>query len=289
MPSESLLTRPIAELFGRNTGYGFAGQNVSTAIGNYTETDVDLDFPAGLLGLLDWSRTYNSRSTAGGLLGAGWVTSLSASLSLSQPEQVLFTDTDGRVLTFAADPAGGYTTPQDLTAGLTKNQDGSFTLAFTSGQTWQFDPAGRLTSKSAEGQRVSTEYDGGGQLLRASHSSGITLSFEYDSDGRLSQAQSSDGRSVSYGYATDGTLATVTGAAGGVSRYETSGGRITSVTAADGNPVVGNTYDDAGLVSTQTFPPGGSAGFTYDPATGVTTVTDQVSGAVRTFQADQAG
>lgn len=50
----SAITRPPTEIFGRHTGYGFAGLGVSTAIGNFTQTAIDLSFPAGLLGLLDF-------------------------------------------------------------------------------------------------------------------------------------------------------------------------------------------------------------------------------------------
>jgi hypothetical protein len=68
------VTRPVHELFGRRLGYGFAGFGASTSIGSYTEMDVDLSSPTGLLGLLDWIRAYNSLSTAVGPLGRGWTT-----------------------------------------------------------------------------------------------------------------------------------------------------------------------------------------------------------------------
>jgi hypothetical protein len=118
-PSPSqFITRPVEELLGRNPGYGFAGQGVSTASGNYTMAATDVQFSPGLLGLLDWTRTYNSLSGAVGPLGQGWATGLSA--ALAPPAQgllggpgvpVLFHDTDGRVLTFLPTPSGGYDSP----------------------------------------------------------------------------------------------------------------------------------------------------------------------------------
>lgn len=61
-PAESIITRSPAEMYGRHSGYGFAGLSVNTAIGNFTQTSVDLPFGSGMLGLLNWGRTYNSVS-----------------------------------------------------------------------------------------------------------------------------------------------------------------------------------------------------------------------------------
>ncbi len=41
-PQQQFISRPVAELFGRHPGYGFAGFSVNTAIGNYTTTATDL-------------------------------------------------------------------------------------------------------------------------------------------------------------------------------------------------------------------------------------------------------
>jgi Domain of unknown function (DUF6531) len=112
---QQIISRPAPELFGRQPGYGFAGFGVSTAIGNYTDTTVDLGFPGGLLGLLDLRRTYNSLSTAGGALGTGWTASFSLSLvpaaapSAARAGQaaatpVTFNAPDGRVLIFTPNP-----------------------------------------------------------------------------------------------------------------------------------------------------------------------------------------
>jgi YD repeat-containing protein len=193
VPPEPLqfVNRPVQELFGHHLGYGFAGLGVSTAIGNYTETDTDLPFPGGLLGLLDWARTYNSLSTTAGALGRGWATSFGASLALDQ-DPVQFHDTDGRVLPFTPDPADGYTRPPDLDADLIRNTDGTFTLAYNSGEAWAFDATGRLTGKSFEGQTVTCAYDTAGLLVRAAHSSGHSLAFGYGADGRLTQVTADD-------------------------------------------------------------------------------------------------
>jgi RHS repeat-associated protein len=293
--SQQFITRPVQELLGRHLGYGFAGIGVSTAIGNYTETDADLPFPGGLIGLLDWARTYNSRSTATGELGAGWSTTFSASLTVTQQGflhhdagPVQFHDIDGRVLPFTPIPAGGFTRPQDLAADLTRNADGTFTLTYNSGEAWSFDASGRLTGKALEGQSVTLEYNTAGLLLQAAHSAGQQINFSYDGNGQLTQAEANDGRTVSYAYAADGTLSSVTLPGGGIVQYATSNGLISRVTDPDGNLVVANTYA-AGLVSHQDFAAGGSGDFGYDTGTGLTTVTGAPGGERFTFQANTDG
>lgn len=295
MASPQSINRPVQELFGQHLGYGFAGFGVSTAIGNYTETAVDLGFPGGLLGLLDLTRTFNSLSTAAGTLGPGWTHVFGASVRpLAQQgllhhaaASVTFNDLDGRVLTFTPNPAGGFTRAQDLDADLVRNTDNTFALTYNSGEAWAFDANGRATARSREGQNVTFDYDAGGLLLRAGHSSGPHLTLSYDGNGRLTQAEASDGRTVTYAYAADGTLTSVTDPAGGITRYTVTPDNKFQVTDPDGNVVVSNT-PATGRVTHQDFPTGGHADFTYDTGTGTTTVTSQ-SGAVMTFQADTAG
>lgn len=303
--ASAFLTRPVVELLGRHQGYGFAGIGVSTAIGNFTQTTLDLAFPAGLLGLLDWQRTYNSHSGAIGALGPGWTTSFSARLVAPGPQGLLhhtaspvtFYDEDGRVLTFTPAADGGFTRPQDLAANLTRNADGSFTLTYNRGEVWSFDDTGRLTGRSLEGQQVSLDYDSNDLLVRAAHSSGSGLTFSYDANRRLTSVQASDGRVVSFGYGagtvTDSLLESVTVPGGGIFRFESSGSgqaaQVSKITDPDGTLVVANVYDAATTeVTSQQYGGGGSAAFSYN-ATGGTTVTSEPGGAQVVFQADANG
>jgi hypothetical protein len=149
------INRPVQELLGRRLGYGFAGFGVSTAIGNYTETAVDLGFPGSLLGLLDLTRTFNSLSTAAGTLGRGWTHALTPSVQPAPAQgllhhaaaQVTFNDSDGRVLTFTPNPASGFNRAQDLDADLVRNADNTFALTYNSGEAWAFDANGRATGR----------------------------------------------------------------------------------------------------------------------------------------------
>ncbi len=299
---QDFITRPPAQIYGQQLGYGFAGLGVNTAIGNFTHTAADLAFPGSLLGLLNWTRTYNSLSGTAGALGPGWTAAFSSRLVVAPAQgvlhhtagQVTFYDDDGRVLPFAVAPDGGFVSPQDLNATLVRNTDGSYTLTYLSGQTWSFSSSGQLTGRSAEGQTVTFDYDPSGLLVRAAHSSGSQLSMSYNADRRLTQVAANDGRTVSYAYGANGALQAVTVPGGGGIQFQTTSGtafpQIATITNADGNQIVANTYDaTSNRVSTQAFPTGGGAEFGYDDSTGLTTVTSTPSSAQVSFQADANG
>ena len=301
-PAASFITRPPTQIYGRHPGYGFAGLSVSTAIGNFTHTAVDLPFGSGMLGLLNWRRTYNSLSATAGGLGTGWTTSFSASLQPSESqgllphaaEEVNFHDEDGRVLVFTQAADGAFTSPQDLEATLARQADGGFTLAYNSGLVSTFDPSGRLTERSLEGQALTLGYDDAGHLVSVAHSSGASLGLSYDGAGRVTGVAASDGRTASYAYGPDGGLASVTVPGGGVTAFETTSGsgflQVAKISDADGNLVVANSYDtSSGAVSGQGLPGSGTVTFGYGLTTGLTTVSTTPPEAIATFQADTNG
>jgi hypothetical protein len=152
----ALITRPAAELFGRQPGYDFAGSNVLTATGNYTQYAVDLD---AAVAPLTWGRTYNSLDETVSTFGRGWTPAFSARIAAQADGSVRFHGDDGRVLTFTTDGSGGYHRPQDLDADLVSLAAGGWSLRFRNGETWLFDTDGRLAERTQEGQRVTLGRD----------------------------------------------------------------------------------------------------------------------------------
>ncbi|MGY0006270.1 DUF6531 domain-containing protein [Micromonospora sp. I033] len=280
------VTRSSEELFGQHSGYGFTGQGVNTATGNFTHAAVDLGFSVGLL---SWARSYNSLNPQDGPFGKGWTTTLTTHLVVGDDGAVAFHDADGRVLTFAPGDAGGYQRPQDIEAELTRADDGTFTLRYRAGAAITFDASGRATSLVGEGERVSLSYDDAGRLSRAAHSAGAALTFGYDASGRVARAEAGDGRVVTYAY-TDGALSAVTAPGGAVTRYtSTGGGLLATIVDPEGRTVIENTYDSDGRVVRQAFASGGAEDVAYDEVTGVTTATLQPGGATATYRHDRAG
>nr|BFE74127.1 hypothetical protein GCM10020092_074280 [Actinoplanes digitatis] len=278
-----IVTRPVAELFGSRPGYGSAGAGVNTATGNFTRNWTDLT-----AGPLTFRRTYNSLNTADSPLGAGWSTSYSAHVTEAPDGSVALHDEDGRVLTFAPDGAGGFRTPQDLEAELTRDAGGLLVLRYFAGdERSYFDAAGLLTQRTREGQRLTVTRDPDARPSKVEHSAGYSLAFTYDPDGRLSKVAAGDGRTVGYGYAEDHTLATVTATDGAASKYAFgSDGLLRELEDAEGRRLLTNTYDD-GRVTRQDLTSGGVV-LAYDAEAGTTTATATTDRAVTTYQHDAA-
>ncbi|GAA4847663.1 hypothetical protein GCM10025787_32620 [Saccharopolyspora rosea] len=294
-PGAQQPNRPVREILGRHDGYAFAGSGVNTTTGNATYHATDLSFPPALRGLLEWTRTYNSRAEGGGPLGPGWSRAFGARL-VAEREGIIrqhtalveFHDEDGRVLAFHPDGPGRFARPPDLDADLVQDAEGGYALSFRSGVRWLFDVSGRLSAREDEGQRVTVEHDERGRVLRAAHSFGRSLVFSYDDADRLVRVEANDGRAVSYSYGPRGALESVTDATGATTRFDTDdAGRLTRVVDPDGVVLVVNAHDESGRVVRQDFPSGGGVEFHYEP--GVTTVTDVVTGMRTEFHADAHG
>jgi RHS repeat-associated protein len=281
-----IVTRPIAELFGSHIGYGFAGEGVATATGNYVRQYADLTFPVALLG---WVRTYNSFDDTTAGLGRGWTATYFARLTSNADGSVRFKDDDGRVLVFTPQSGGGFARPLDLLADLNTNADGTFTLRYLTGDVWNFDPSGRAMGRTAEGVSLSFAYDTSDRLASVGHSAGYRLDLTYDGNARIIRVAASDGRAVAYTYGTDGALATVTGPGFEDSYTTGTDGRLRTVVDGDGRTVLTNAYDAQGRVSHQDYGPGGAVDLSYNPDAGTMAMTVAGSGAQVSFRHDAAG
>lgn len=277
-----MINRPTAELFGRQPGYDYAGSNVHTATGNYTQYAVDLD------GSLSWSRTYNSLDATVTPLGRGWTPAFSAHITALADGSARYHGDDGRILTFAADSSGSYRRPRDIDADLVPLTAGGWSLRFRTGESWLLDTAGRLCERAREGHRVVPSRDADGRIATVAHSAGWSLTFSYDGAGRLVTVRAGDGRAIYYGYAAPGLLASVTAIDGAVTRYEHgAGSRLSRVIGPSGAQLGAITYGGQGRVQRQVLTGGGSVEPAYDPATGTTTATRFSAGATWTYRHDK--
>lgn len=271
-------------LFGFRRSSGYVADPVNTATGNFTTATVDVDF---IVDGLDWSRTYNSRNPDAGALGPGWSAGFDATAVELPGGDVAVTDWDGRRVTFVRQ-GSTYVRPEEFFADLTKKPDGTLALVYDDGREEYFDQAGRLVGRrSWDGQEVTLAY-ADGRPVSASHNAGVSLTFAYTGP-RLTGLVASDGRQVSFGY-TNGKLTSVTDAAGGVTTYGyDAGDRLDRITDADGVVVVQSTYDALGRVVAQTTPSGDAIAFSYDDATGITTVASAATGSVSRYAHDHQG
>jgi RHS repeat-associated protein len=275
----------------------FASDPVNVATGSFMQTAVDLPAPKGVYGL-DWQRTYNSGNPAQSSIGVGWTPGLSSTVTLQGTSAVVTFDTAQQAI-YPSNGSGGYTTPSGQVATLVQDGGGSWTLTFPSGEHWNYDSTGVLTSRtSPDGQSVSMSYSTTtGELasVTAKNSAGVqdgSLTLTYDSSGlQLQTVATGDGRSVTYNYANSGKfLYSVQDANQNTWHYTPDMlGRVVKITDPSGATVVENTYDDNGRVGQQTTQSGAVAQFTYDESSGNTAVKDLSTGESLSYQFDKAG
>lgn len=157
-----------------------------------------------------------------------------------------------RTVEFVKRPDGSYAAPGNFAATLTKQSDGSHTLAFRHGNTIAFRASdGKFISITDPfNNKLSADYDGSGRLTKVTDAYSRFFTFNYDSTGRLYRVDDSTGRSVSYG--RDGTTFTYTDPENKTERFEMDGQfRMTKVVDARSRTIVENDYDDLGHVSVQ--------------------------------------
>ncbi|HUG86180.1 MAG TPA: DUF6531 domain-containing protein, partial [Euzebya sp.] len=280
---------PGAELLGYRPGAGYAADPVNTFTGNFVTTSVDLEAPAGVMGM-SWSRTLNSRDGSSGILGLGWSHSLSSSFTVLPDGDAVLDEPDGRLLRLPSDGAGGWTAPATLEATTIPSPGGGAVVAYHNGVAWAYGADGLPTTISdTTGQVVTLQRDGDRRLVQALSSTGYALTFAYSGD-RLASVTASDGRTVSYAFDGDGALVAVTRADGAVESYDPDGeGRTATIIDPDDVLVVDNVYDASGRVTSQEVADGTVVAFSYDEATRTTTVTDTTTGAVTTYVHDEEG
>lgn len=278
---------PISTLFGMRRSAGWANDPVNTGTGNFVTEATDLQFES--IWGLDLGRTYNALDDVpDSALGRGWSLSVQKWVTEDVDGTVWLHEPDGRVAAFRPE-GSGYTRPEELFGSMRRDDDNSLSIAYFDGSVDDFGPEGRLTERrNWDGQVVSFTYDDAGNVKTLAHSSGKSLTLAYDPPSRLASATTDDGRKVAYTYDTEGDLASVTDAAGGVTRYDTDArGLITRIVDPADRLVVTNTYDGVRRVVTQKFPAGGTAEFSYNIASRVTTVTDGSTGEVTRYAHDQ--
>jgi RHS repeat-associated protein len=266
---------------------GYANDPVNTASGNFVETEVDLGF-TGLLRVLRFSRTFNSRSDQIGPFGRGWASWATTRLRVV-PDGAQWESPDGQqaVIPVSANGSGGYQRVVGI-PGLVVPRPEGLALEWFGGSRWEFDAEGLpVWVDDGPGTQVQFVHEQG-RLVGLVHQGGKRLSLDWDGD-RIIGLECSDGRRVAYRYDEAGNLIEADGGPDGVRRYEPDGqGRVLAVLDADDVVEVRNTYDADGRVLAQVSPHGRRSRMRYLPGQ-VTIVDDEDGGPVNTYFQDEHG
>ncbi len=202
-----------------------------------------------------------------------------AAYYLASPSAARTVALDGSVLAGAPDVRPVFERADDGSysasgfSGTLRRTAGGYALEGASGETLQFDAAGRfLRAVSATGDRTVATYDAAGRIVALDGVNGAALRFTRDADGRVRSITDADGISVGLGYA-GATLASATGPGGEARFGYTAGGDLASATTP-GGPTASLGYDADGRLAAISVADGAqSERFAYD-GTGGYVVTD---------------
>lgn len=204
-----------------------SGHGVNFATGNkyQVETDFVLSGPLQALGL---KRTYNSQSSASGILGFGWSLSLGETL-IDNATSITLVRHDGRHVKFTDNGQGGYTSVLGQAHVITRIT-GGFQLVTASRDIHLFDSQGRLTAISyRNGTEVSYTYNGEkiasiadtfGHALTFTYTNGLltglatpvgAFAYAYDSNNNLTSVTRPDGKTRTYLYQDSQDVHNLTG------------------------------------------------------------------------------
>jgi RHS repeat-associated protein len=174
------------------------------------------------------TRLFRSDRLGAGDVGRGWTSSYGESLS-DLGGLATLSMSDGTAVDFVTDPAAGYVPAPGVTAGFSKDANGT-TITTNDRVSYQFNPAGELTGmrlgddghelvvQRSDGQvdrvtgasgRFVVFTRSGGKLTRVADQTGRDVDLSYDGD-RLAGAQGVDGHTESYTYDAGGRLTRVT-------------------------------------------------------------------------------
>lgn len=276
---------------GKHVEYGYEPINLNT--GNFWLSQSDVSVP-DLGGWLELTRSYNSIGLkTRSLLGFGWETEYSQSLSMTEDGSIIYTMADGKTLTFTQDASGSWVGPVGF--GLTLSSivygdDGEHTryeISSLDGTTWRFNSWGLLAEIiDPQGLTTTVSYDDSFHITGITGSSGVTLTVTTDAFGRLSSVTRPDGVMEFFEYSEAGDLISHKDGNGATVSYTYSNDhRMTSWRDQEGHQVVTNAYDDLGRVVKQTDAAGSSIVLDYSP--GQTKVTDACGNVTRYSKDDQ--
>ena len=261
-------------LLGTAPNTGKNGDPVNTATGNYLYSRLDLRMGGRSLPCA-FVRFYNSLDAlTNGPLGYGWTHSYNIAVTEQSDGSVTVRWGDGRVDIF--DGSGGSYTPRfgGVFDSLARTTDG-FTVRRKNQEVFSFRLDGKLTQiADRNGNAVTLTYDGSGYLIQVRDPFGRLVAFDNDVLGRLTRITDPIGRVVSFTYDADGNLATASPSGSAWQYIYDSRHRMTSAVDPRGTIFLQNEFDASGRVAAQTDGNGNRYVFSYDPVTGVTTVTD---------------
>ncbi len=181
--SITLLILSAGNLLASSQPY-ISGHDINFGTGNKYHVETDLNLPGPGLPLV-FKRTYNSQSTATGILGYGWTTSIGEYLDLnSLPEKIVLIQSGGRHVHFLSDGSGAWINESGKVRTITTITDG-YQLTEPSGSVLLFNSSGNITEKRDKNNNSLVYAYTGTQLTSITDNFGRSMTLNYNANGFL--------------------------------------------------------------------------------------------------------
>ena len=126
---------------GNNSG-AFQGDPINMVLGNFYLEIIDMYFPGIGDASINLTRSYNSVDERSGLLGKGWSFAYDTHLENKANGDISVMYASGRTLIFEKN-GSSYVTPKACKDTLTKNSDGTWSLATEDKLTYNYNASGK--------------------------------------------------------------------------------------------------------------------------------------------------
>ena len=257
--------------------FGQSGTNPATGNFSRSYTDLTLEAPGYDI---NFTRTYNSRSSKASGFGKGWSFSYEGSVRDAQnnPNAKEVSLPDGSVQSFKKNSDGSFTA-SDSHNVLVKNPDGTYTLTSKQQDVFSFDTNGYLVKiQDKNGNSVTITVDSQGKATGVTDQAGRHFTVSYENNLIKNIKDDTNNRTISYEY-TGSHLSCVTDAMGNNIRYAYDPeGRIVEIRDSLNNITEEVSYissgENKGKVNKRTDANGNTFTYTYDNINCVTTITD---------------
>ena len=185
------------------------------------------------------------RWTAAALVANWWTEQI--------PQACVVVKTGATTHFFQKMPDGSYAAAPGVTATLTRDNNGIYSLHERHGNTYVFNADKKLASITDPSGNTTTLVYVEGKLARVENPFGATMTIARDSAGRIASVTDNSGKSVSYSYDANGCMTAVTDAAGEIWPYiyDSTSCRMVSKKNPNGDFLVQNAYNGYGQVTNQ--------------------------------------
>ena len=248
---------------GRGWTHGFdasivESSDVDAALG---ESSLDAVLPAVVASLVADDMMSETAGLSPGEIARRWTAAALVAnwWSKQLPQTSVAVKMGATMLSFQCMPDGTYAPAPGVTAMLSRDANGLYSLKERHGNTYAFNSDKKLASiTDPSGNRTTLVY-ANGVLSRVENSFGASMTIVRDGTGRIVSVTDNSGKSVSYSYDASGCMISATDAAGEVWPY--SYDSKTHLMVAKKNPngdyLIRNAYNEYGQVTNQVSSNGG--------------------------------